>query len=366
MLTLIGWELKKLLKRKITFAAIIGALLITVFNACGISYESTGFSSFTMDGERIGEAEGVAMNKALAEEYEGVFTDAAVAEIIERFNLNEAIEEINSGESSAIRMRNAGKYDCNILTSLVMHKMISEDGTVKSVREVFGSSPVYFGYSGSYSEIINDLSIENIVLMLAVIVLLAPLFSDERATKMDRILLSAQCGRKKTAAAKCITALIAAAFLYGACFLIDAGVNIAIFGTEGANVSAAVSLLSAGNGYVMPVWEVLTAAVVTGFAGVLFCALLAVVLSAWMSSFLTLIVAAVILYVPIVILQMPVTNPVMSSLLPLSYCGVSTLSIIYESSVFFKNVSIIIGGALAGTFFMALISCIRFKRSQVS
>lgn len=366
MLTLIGWEFKKLLKRKVTLGAVLCAVMITVFNAFGISYASTAFSSFSADGKNIGQAEGVAMNKALSKEYEGTLTDAMVAEIIERFNLNEAIEKIKSGETTATRMRYTDEYDCNILTSFVMEKMISEEGRVKNVREVFGNEPVFFGYSGSYSEIINDLTIENIILMIAVIVLLAPLFADERASRMDRILLSAQSGRKKTAAAKCITALLSALFLYSICFIIDAGVNISIFGTEGANVSAAVSLFSAGIGYVMPVWEILAAAVVTGVAGVLVCAFLSVVLSAWMSSFLTLIVAGILLYVPIVILQMPVANPVLSSLFPLSYCGVTTLLIVYAADIFFKNVGVIIVCALTVAFVMALISCMHFRRSQVS
>lgn len=85
MKALIKWEFKKLLKRKMTVAVIVCAVLITLFNATGISYESTGFSSFSAGGVRVSNAEGVSMNKALAKEYEGVVTDAFVEDIIAAF-----------------------------------------------------------------------------------------------------------------------------------------------------------------------------------------------------------------------------------------------------------------------------------------
>lgn len=366
MKALIKWEFKKLLKRKMTVAVIVCAVLITLFNATGISYESTGFSSFSAGGVRVSNAEGVSMNKALAKEYEGVVTDAFVEDIIARFNLDDAIDKIKSKTATAARMRNANAYDCNVMTSFVMHKMISEDGDVRSVREVFGDAPVYFGYSGSYSEIMNDLTIENIVLMIAAIVLFAPLFADERAVGMDRILLSARYGKRKTAIAKCVTALLAVVVLYIGCFLINAGINFLIFGLEGADVSAAAALLSATEGYAMPIWEILLAALVSGFSGVLFCALLAVVLSICMSSFLTLVIGAAILYIPIIIFQHPIANPWLSAVLPLSYCGLSTLTFIYEAGEFFRNIGVITCGALAASAVMAAASIWLFKRSHVS
>lgn len=315
MLTLMIWEIKKFFKRKITVLTFLTAMIIAAAASAGTSYESRSAVRFSVNGENVYSSEAVALNKALAKEYEGTMSDEKIQNIIERFKLGETLANIQNSESKKIREINGGSYEHNIVTDFVMERMVDEDGHVLKVSDVFKDGPVYFGYSGAYTETVNDISVINMIVIGAVIILTAPVFAEETACKTDRIILSSKYGKMKTAAAKCIAVLFYTIFLYSICAGITVIQNIMIFGTDGAQVSAGVAVYGLG-GCMIPAVNVVALSLAAGILTSLLSAFVTLILSSKFSSFLTLIIGLALIFAPILVFQMPISQPVILALIP--------------------------------------------------
>jgi len=97
------------------------------------------------------------------------------------------------------------------------------------------STPFEFGYYGGFEVIISSFELLMFA-VLAICIMIAPVFAGEYQAGTDSVLLSAKYGKTKL-----ITAKIVSAFLFGVCaFLLYAGVAIGIplmtFGLDGWNL----------------------------------------------------------------------------------------------------------------------------------
>ena len=83
MLRLTGYELGKILKRKIVFAAF--ALLAVLGGMLYLGDGPQSVISRLPDGTYIGGAEAIAYDKGIAEKYEGVLTEEKVQDILKTY-----------------------------------------------------------------------------------------------------------------------------------------------------------------------------------------------------------------------------------------------------------------------------------------
>ncbi|MEE0845865.1 MAG: ABC transporter permease subunit [Eggerthellaceae bacterium] len=94
------------------------------------------------------------------------------------------------------------------------------------------SEPIEYGYVGGWSNVVNCVAFLSFAI-LAVCVTLAPVFSFEYQSGADAVVLSARHGRGRLVAAKVIASLLWASVYFAACAAIVMGVSLAFYGTDG-------------------------------------------------------------------------------------------------------------------------------------
>lgn len=94
------------------------------------------------------------------------------------------------------------------------------------------AEPIEYGYVGGWENIVNCAAFLSFAI-LAVCVTLAPVFSFEYQSGADAVVLSTRHGRGRLVAAKTVASLAWASAYFAACAAIVAGISLAFFGTEG-------------------------------------------------------------------------------------------------------------------------------------
>lgn len=94
------------------------------------------------------------------------------------------------------------------------------------------SEPIEYGYVGGWKNVIDCVAFLSFAI-LAVCVTLAPVFSFEYQSGADAVVLSARHGRGRLIAAKVITSLLWATIYFAACGAIVIGVSLAFYGADG-------------------------------------------------------------------------------------------------------------------------------------
>ena len=139
------------------------------------------------------------------------------------------------------------KTSQNAMQSAAFARFANQDGTWngQSVSDVFGDEQIKIGYVDGWLSTSKNMVRTFVLLALAVIVMIAPVFSGEY-DGVDSILLATKYGKTKCTAAKVIASIVtalAAAALSAACQLLLA---LILYGTEGLDCS----ILFAPNDYV--------------------------------------------------------------------------------------------------------------------
>lgn len=96
--------------------------------------------------------------------------------------------------------------------------------------------PIEYGYVGGWSNVIDCVAFLSFAI-LAVCVTLAPVFSFEYQSGADAVVLSARHGRTRLVAAKVVASLLWATAYFVACAAVVAGVSLAFYGTDGFRLS---------------------------------------------------------------------------------------------------------------------------------
>lgn len=133
------------------------------------------------------------------------------------------------------------------MQSAAFARFANQDGTWngQSVSDVFGDEQIKIGYVDGWLSTSKNMVRTFVLLALAVIVMIVPVFSGEY-DGVDSILLATKYGKTKCTAAKVIASIVtvlAAAALSAACQLLLA---LILYGTEGLDCS----ILFAPNDYV--------------------------------------------------------------------------------------------------------------------
>lgn len=224
MKTLILLELRKLFSNRLTQAALILLLLLSLLFGISTYRNMYAFDCVSRDGSG---KEAVEIDRSLAEKYGGILTDEKVqqmmADFAPRFDLK--------GMNAIYLYRNATQ-------SAVFARFSDNNGNWngKTVADVFGDQEIKTGYINGWLLTSENLVKIFLCLLLVVTVMLAPVFCGEYGG-VDSILLSCRYGRTKCVTAKILAALAAAALVTAATAGLNFMLALGLYGSEGLSCS---------------------------------------------------------------------------------------------------------------------------------
>ena len=224
MKKLILFELRKVFSKRLSLIALVGILLFSVL----ISF-STYQNKYAFDGVNA-EGSGktaVEIDKGIAAKYEGILTDEKVQQMMSDFAPTYDLNGLN-----AIYL-----YQ-NATQSAVFSRFSDKDGKWNglSVSDVFGNEEIKIGYVDGWLTTSKNLVRIFTALALAVIIMIAPIFSGEY-DGVDNIILTSRYGKTKCTAAKVSAAILTALLTTATVAIFNLLLNLAIYGTDGLDCS---------------------------------------------------------------------------------------------------------------------------------
>lgn len=224
MKELILFELRKIVSRRLSLAALTGILLFSAL----LSF-STYQNKYAFD-QNAGQGSGkeaVEIDKKIAAKYEGILTDEKVRQMMSDF-----------APASDLHGLNAVYVYQNAMQSAVSFRFSDKDGNWNglSVSDVFGEEKIKIGYVDGWLSTSRNMVKTFVALALAVIVMIAPVFSGEYEG-VDNIILTSKYGKTKCAAAKVIAGILAALLATALAAALDLILALIFYGTEGLDCS---------------------------------------------------------------------------------------------------------------------------------
>ena len=224
MKKLIYFELRKIFSKRLSMVTLIGILLFSAL----LSF-STYQNKYAFD-QNAGEGSGkaaVEIDKEIAAKYEGILTDKKVQQMMSDFAPTSDLHGL-----SAIYV-----YQ-NAMQSAAFSRFSDKEGNWNglSVSDVFGNEEIKIGYVDGWLSTSRNMVRVFVALALAVIIMLAPIFSGEYEG-VDNIILTSKYGKTKCATAKVVAGIITAILTT----TLIAGFNLLLafvfYGTEGLDCS---------------------------------------------------------------------------------------------------------------------------------
>ena len=333
MFDLVKFEFKKLLARRTSQVASIGILVLL----CGIMVLNVVQTKTSSDtGEILSGTAAIAQQKARAEAHEGVLTIERVQEEITAYKalsfskVDPAEVEGLSAEAAYQLMKDAydedefrAIYDTYysyllspwIMGSVEQYQVAAhlsdadaagfygavDDKLQRTLdegmrgawtysdaeraywteKQVGVGEPLAYGYAGGWSDVLACIGFLAFA-MVAVCVVLTPVFAGEYQDRTDAVLLATRYGRSKLVAAKIVASLAFATAYYLLATVIIMGMALAFFGAEGGDLP--VQVLALGIPYDLTMAEATWAAVGLGYLMTLGFASLTLLLSSRLRS----------------------------------------------------------------------------------
>ena len=224
MKKLILFELRKVFSKRLAFIALIGIILFSAL----LSF-STFQNKYAFD-KNIGEGTGktaVEIDKKIAAKYEGILTDENVQQMMSDF-----------APTSDLHGLNAIYVYRNAMQSAAFSRFSDKDGNWNglSVSDVFGNEEIKIGYVDGWLSTSRNMVRVFVALALAVIIMLAPVFSGEYEG-VDNIILTSKYGKTKCATAKVIAGILTAVLTTALVAAFNLLLAFVFYGTEGLNCS---------------------------------------------------------------------------------------------------------------------------------
>ena len=224
MKKLILFELRKVFSKRLSLIALVGILLFSVL----ISF-STYQNKYAFDGVNA-EGSGktaVEIDKGIAAKYEGILTDEKVQQMMSDFAPTSDLHGL-----SAIYV-----YQ-NAMQSAAFSRFSDKEGNWNglSVSDVFGNEEIKIGYVDGWLSTSRNMVRVFVALALAVIIMLAPIFSGEYEG-VDNIILTSKYGKTKCATAKVVAGSITAILTTTLVASFNLLLAFVFYGTEGLDCS---------------------------------------------------------------------------------------------------------------------------------
>lgn len=358
MKKLILFELRKVFLKRFAFIALVGILLFSVL----ISF-STYQNKYAFDGV---SAEGsgktaVEIDKGIAAKYEGILTDKKVQQMMNDFAPTYDLHGLN-----AIYL-----YQ-NATQSAAFSRFSDKDGNWNglSVSDVFGSEEVKIGYVDGWLSTSRNMVRVFIALALAVIIMLAPIFSGEYEG-VDNIILTSKYGKTKCATAKVVAGILIAIFTTALITAFNLVPAIVFYGTEGLDCSILFVSRDYVEGFIpfnITCGTLLKYQILLAFACTLSVTGITLLISAISKNQIVALVASMAIFLFPVLLPITEVNPLfrLVGLLPIYHVlAVSLLSVEQMSNGMLYAIWVI-PTALLFLGIGTVISCRMFAKHQVS
>ena len=320
MKKLILFELRKVFSKRLALIALIGIILFSAL----LSF-STFQNKYTFD-PNIGEGTGktaVEIDKEIAAKYEGILTDEKVHQMMSDFAPTSDLHGL-----SAIYV-----YQ-NAMQSAAFSRFSDKEGNWNglSVSDVFGNEEIKIGYVDGWLSTSRNMVRVFVALALAVIIMLAPIFSSEYEG-VDNIILTSKYGKTKCATAKVVAGIITAVLTTTLVAAFNLLFAFVFYGTEGLDCS----ILFAPSDYVeafipfnITCWTLLKYQILLAFTCTLSVTGITLFLSAISKNQIVALVAAIAIFLFPVLLPITEANPLfrLVGLLPIYHVlAISLLSV---------------------------------------
>lgn len=320
MKKLIYFELRKIFSKRLSMVTLIGILLFSAL----LSF-STYQNKYAFD-QNAGEGSGkaaVEIDKEIAAKYEGILTDEKVRPMMSDF-----------APTSDLHGLNAAYIYQNAMQSAAFSRFSDLNGNWNglSVSDVFGNEEIKIGYVDGWLSTSKNMVRVFIALALAVIIMLAPIFSGEYEG-VDNIILTSKYGKTKCATAKVVAGILTAILTTALIVAFNLFLARAFYGTEGLNCS----ILFAPSEYVeafipfnITCGTLLKYQILLAFTCTISVTGITLLMSAISKNQIVALVAAMAIFLFPVLLPIPETNPLfrLVGLLPVYHVlAVSLLSV---------------------------------------
>lgn len=288
MRSLVWFELKKMLARRVALAVNVGVIVLI---AGVMALNVVQCKTTDAQGEIVSGIEAIAQTRAEAEEHQGAITaeraasdiaayqetlferidrdavggmtGAAVYDLMfQNFSDEEVYELYNPYWSTLLKpWKVAGEEPAQTAARVTPEMAADWYGAVAGLtqnalddgqggmweyseaeREYWAAKqasvpePIEYGYSGGWDNIVNCFAFL-VFAILAVCVTLAPVFSFEYQSGADAVVLATRHGRTRLVAAKVLAALAYATAYFAVCAAIVVGVSLAFYGADGFGLS---------------------------------------------------------------------------------------------------------------------------------
>lgn len=233
MKKLILFELRKILSKRLACIALIGIFLFSAL----ISF-STYQNKYAFDpngGQGSGKM-AVEIDKKIVAKYAGILTDEKVQQMMSDFAPTSDLHGLNA----AYLYQNATQS-----AAFARFSDLNGNWNGRSVSDVFGEEKIKIGYVDGWLSTSRNMVRTFAVLAVAVIIMIAPVFSGEYEG-VDNIILTSKYGKTKCATAKVIAGTLTAILTTALVAAFNLLLALIFYGTEGLDCS----ILFASSDYV--------------------------------------------------------------------------------------------------------------------
>ncbi len=310
MKKLIQFELRKIFSKRLTQVTLAALLLLSVLFGFSTYQNMYAFDGISNEGSGRTAVE---IDKSVAEKYEGMLTDEKVQQMMADFKPTQ----------DDLHGMNAAYLSHNAMQSALFRKFSDLDGNWNglSVSDVFGDKEIKIGYTYGWLKTSENMVMIFIVLSLAIVIMVAPVFSGEYGV-VDNIILTSKYGRTKCAAAKIIGSILAALIVTSAVSAINLIYAFILYGSSGLDCSILFAPAGFVEGYIpfnITCGTLLKYQILLAFTSAISITGVTLVLSAVCKSQMVALVASAAIYLFPVILSVSETSPLFRfiTLLPL-------------------------------------------------
>lgn len=210
MKQLILFEVKKMLRKPLVWASLIGLVLFLAIMES--SWVVPGYAAVVTekDGQTVTTDgfQAIPLDQEICSLYHGPLTDEKVRSVIETYDISDAAWETKEVDPSR-----EAHYTHNLMYSILSTwGFIKLDGSYSgnTVEETFGdlAPGLTIGYSTGWECTIYALMYSFLTWGCIVVIIVAPVFSEEYTIHMDALILTGIHGRKKCTLAKIISAYL--------------------------------------------------------------------------------------------------------------------------------------------------------------
>lgn len=398
MLRMIRFELKKIFDRSIVIGALAVLLLIefTLLQACCFNNSNTSLK--LPDGTQMSGRAAIQYNQALAQRYEGNYTDATIAQMIADFAEEYPEDYHTLSDTGEVNLSVPSAYlYLTMFIPPVNYNEIAQDAVNKgsaippltkygliSLRDydtAFVDKPLQYGYSDSWAFFFTGFCGPTIAMaipvLIVIIIAVSTVFSSEYSMKTDSLILTAKYGKNRQIIAKLLASLIFTTLLIGGTFIIFCVAFGVQYGLAGWNADMQTNIGLSLLAVELPFNNlelILFGLLIVWVAGV-FTAFITAVLSALTKTpFSSLIVALTVFAAPYIIRQILSQRGVRDAMIifPVNAVNVQevlrlpvNLESIFYGSPYLPAVCIIAAGIIV-LLVSSIITYSAFKHHQVS